>query len=71
MEVFPRRVSTIHLYLTEIEFSQKRPSNGGGGQQERKTLKLADVLTDDNRSKALAIRGLPFRVKMDEVKEFF
>lgn len=46
-------------------------SSSGGGQQERKTLKLADVVTDDNRSKALAMRGLPFRVKMDEIKEFF
>lgn len=42
-----------------------------GGQQERKTLKLSDVVNDDNMPKALAMRGLPFRVKMDEIKEFF
>jgi len=38
---------------------------------ERKTLKLADIVNDENQGKALAMRGLPFRVKLDEIKEFF
>lgn len=45
-----------------------RSSSGGG--YEKKTLKLSSVVNDDNISKALALRGLPFRVKMDEIKEF-
>lgn len=52
---------------------------GGGGNRgssgertfEKKTLKLASVVNDDNISKALIMRGLPFRVKNDEIKEFF
>ena len=47
-----------------------RSSSGGGGF-ERKTLKLSSVVNDDNIAKALVLRGLPFRVKMDEIKEFF
>lgn len=48
-----------------------RASSGGNGGGERKTLKLADVVNSDNQAKALAMRGLPFRVKIDEIKEFF
>jgi hypothetical protein len=32
---------------------------------------LADVVNNDNQAKALAMRGLPFRVKIEEIKEFF
>jgi len=38
---------------------------------ERKTLKLADVAKPEILDKALAMRGLPFRVKIEEIKEFF
>jgi len=34
-------------------------------------LKLADVVKPEIMEKALAMKGLPFRVKMDEIKEFF
>ena len=38
---------------------------------ERKTLKLADVAKPEINDKALCMRGLPFRVKIEEIKEFF
>ena len=38
---------------------------------ERKTLKLSDVAVPEILGKALAMRGLPFRVKIEEIKEFF
>ena len=38
---------------------------------ERKTLKLEDVAKPEINDKALCMRGLPFRVKLDEIKEFF
>lgn len=37
---------------------------------ERKTLKLADVAKPETNEKSLCMRGLPFRVKLDEIKEF-
>ena len=42
-----------------------------GGQRESKTVKLADVVKPENNDKCLIMRGLPFRVKMDEIQEFF
>lgn len=62
--------------LILINFHSQQGGGGnrgssGGGNFERKTLKLADVVNSDNQAKALAMRGLPFRVKMDEIKEFF
>lgn len=38
---------------------------------ERKTLKLADVIKPEMLEKSLILRGLPFRVAMDEIKAFF
>ena len=45
--------------------------SSGGGRRETKTLKLGDVVNSVAKNKALALRGLPFRVTLDEIKEFF
>ena len=51
------------------EMMSKRNSSGGGGGGA--TVKLSEIVSSKPLDKCLAMRGLPFRVTMDEIKEFF
>ena len=49
-------------------------TGGGGGSRpsfERKTTILSDHINASNQEKSLCMRGLPFRVKMEEIVSFF
>lgn len=47
--------------------------NGGQGapRPEPKEVSLAGKIDDKNKDRALFLRGLPFRVKHEEITEFF
>ena len=44
---------------------------GGGGRPEQKDVPLTGKVNDGNKDRALVMRGLPFRVKLEEIIEFF
>ena len=69
--VFLNRM-TYGKYKTFMEdpIDTGRSSSGGGGGSGN-TVKLSDVVADKPLEKCLALRGLPFRVKVDEIQEFF
>jgi len=45
--------------------------NGGGGYGGSKPVKLSNYVNDDNKERALVMRGLPYRVTTDVIVEFF
>jgi heterogeneous nuclear ribonucleoprotein F/H len=45
-----------------------RGSGGGGGGED---VKLSDHVNDGNKDKTLVMRGLPWKVTMEEIVEFF
>ena len=56
--------------------SRECPQNAGGGGGGASYggeggVKLSDHVTDENKSKALMMRGIPFRSTMDEIIGFF
>lgn len=55
------------------EFLNSASSGGGGSRPsfERKTTILSDHINSSNQEKTLCLRGLPFRVKMEEIVSFF
>jgi RNA recognition motif-containing protein len=52
-------------------------TDGNGGKtvrrerEEPQEVSLAGKVNDSNKDRALCLRGLPFRVKMEEIIEFF
>jgi len=44
---------------------------GRGGFGERKTVRLSDFLTHENKHKCLKLRGLPFQAEVREIRDFF
>ena len=60
----------------EGHMSRECPQNAGGGGGGASYggeggVKLSDHVTDENKSKALMMRGIPFRSTMDEIIGFF
>ena len=46
-------------------------SGGGSGGQAAGTVRLSDFVNDENRYRALKMRGLPFSVSVREIRDFF
>ena len=48
---------------------------GGGDRNDRfdnsKTIHLSDYVKDDNKSRALKMRGLPYQVTVRDIRDFF
>lgn len=57
--------------LNHIYNSGGQGGRGGGGGGDRPTITLSDHCNGDNRSKCLLLKNLPFRIKEEEIVEFF
>lgn len=67
IEIFP---ITYEQYLNKSA-GGRDSSRGGGGQQTQEDILLSKFLNPGNVNRACKLGGLPFRVKPEEIQEFF
>lgn len=58
-------------YKTMCKPKEEGGDAGGSFRAARADCKLGDAIKEDNKSKALVMRGLPWKITADEIKEFF
>ena len=62
----------VNLYVISYGDYLKFNAGGSGGSNfEKKDISLMGKVNDGNRDRALVVRGMPFRVKLEEIIEFF